>query len=300
MFLPREATSEDTRYDDQPADAWRRPLYDGFDGPDFSPAGGLYYKENYEQSAGTVEFQRAVKRSGSGSLKLSIRPIGALGFNHSERAEIWERTELRAPYGQGMWYGFGVKFADPIPQDDHRYVIAQWKREIIPGADGNFSPFLAIRLKNAKLYATIETNYIAPDEASAGGLPTFFRPHANQMRTLIAADDTWTSAENNLLSGFTRALSVETHGPLPRPDSGWIDFAVYAKPGPDGSGHVELIANGKPVATVRGPIGHADKGLGGTQYFKFGPYRAGHVGEWTLYYDYFRRSPNRADVTGER
>ena len=138
-------------------------MHDSFDGPDFSSEGGLYYRDNFEQSAGSYEFQKDVKLSGAGALKLSVKPIEpATDHNHSERAEVWEKTGLRAPYGQGVWYGFAVKFADPIPADDHRYVIAQWKREIDPGADGNFSPFLAIRLKNGKLYATIETNYIAP------------------------------------------------------------------------------------------------------------------------------------------
>ena len=87
----------------------------------------------------------------------------------SERAEIWERTELRVPYDQGVWYGFAVKFADPIPTDDHRYLIAQWKREIDPGAEGDFSPFLALRVRNGKLFATVETNYIAPDDGDDAG-----------------------------------------------------------------------------------------------------------------------------------
>ena len=64
---------------------------------------------------------------------------------------------------------------------------------------------------------------------------------------------------------------------LPSPDSGWIDFAIFTKPGPDGSGHIEIVANGKPIVTVKGQIGHADKGLGKNQYFKFGPYRAAHA-----------------------
>ena len=282
-------------------ESWKQPLYDGFDGPDFSPDGGLYYRDNFEQSAGACAFQSDVKLSGTGALKLSVKPITPVAdFNHSERAEVWEKTGLRVPYGEGVWYGFAVKFADPIPNDSHRYVIAQWKREIDPGADGNFSPFLAIRLQNGKLYATIETNYIAPgrdDGSSANALPTFFRPHANQMRVLVATDPTWTKADANLFAGYTTAISVIDHGNgLPQPGSGWIDFAIYAKPGPDGSGHIEIIANGKPVVTVKGPIGHADKGLGKTQYFKFGPYRAGHTNEWTLYYDYFRRSPFRGDV----
>ena len=116
-------------------------LHDGFDGPDFAPAGGLYYRDNFEQSAGTVEFQKDVKLHGDGALKLSVKPLcPAERRGCSERAEIWEKTELRVPYDQGVWYGFAVKFADPIPADDHRYLIAQWKREIVPGARGRFQP----------------------------------------------------------------------------------------------------------------------------------------------------------------
>lgn len=281
--------------------AWKQPLHDRFDGPDFAPGGGLYYRDNYEQGAGSMEFQSEIKRSGTGALKLSVRQIDPIvDFNHSERAEIWEKTSLRVPYGQGIWYGFAVKFAEPIPDDDHRYVIAQWKREIDAGADGNFSPFLAIRLQNGKLYATIETNYREPDTApSDRSLPTFFRQHANQMRVLVATDPTWETRDARLFQGFTSALTVTNHGnPLPQPSSGWIDFAIYTRPDPHGNGHIEIFTNGKPIVTVKGPIGHADKGLGKRQYFKFGPYRAGHAGEWTLYYDYFRRSLDRRDVLG--
>jgi hypothetical protein len=114
---------------------------------------------------------------------------------------------------------------------------------------------------------------------------------------LVAADPSWTTDDNSLFAGFTTAISVIDHGNrLPQPSSDWIDFVIYAKPGPDGTGHVEIIANGKPIVTVKGPIGHAGKGLGKRQYFKFGPYRAGHANEWTLYYDDFRRSPIRSDV----
>ena len=56
------------------ADTVDEKLVDGFDGSDFAPAGGLYYRENSEQSAGTVEFQSLVKRTGSGALKLGVKP----------------------------------------------------------------------------------------------------------------------------------------------------------------------------------------------------------------------------------
>ncbi|MGH6861596.1 MAG: heparin lyase I family protein, partial [Phyllobacterium sp.] len=68
------------------------------------------------------------------------------------------------------------------------------------------------------------------------------------------------------------------------------------KPGPDGTGHVELFANNKWIVTVKGHIGHGDAGLGKNQYFKFGPYRAADKTEWTLYFDNFRRSPRCSDV----
>lgn len=281
-------------------------LRDGLDGPTFSEEGGLYYRENYEQTAGTVEFQNSVVRSGSGALKLSVKALCPTSSDGcSERAEIWEKTALRVPYDQGVWYGFAVKFGEPIPTDDHRYLIAQWKREIDAGAEGDFSPFLALRLRNGKLFATVEANYIAPtngttrDDAGAceGGTPVWLRPETNQMRALVATDASWTPDDGDLYSACTTAIKIIDHGnPLPAPDSGWIDFAIYTLPGPDGSGRIELFANGKPVVTVKGHIGHADPGLGKNQYFKFGPYRAAQATEWTLYYDDFRRSPNCADV----
>lgn len=283
-------------------------LNDGFDGNDFAESGGLYYRENFEQSAGRAEFQKEIKRTGEGALKLSIKPLCAADSDGcSERAEVWEKTALRVPYDQGVWYGFAVKFGDPIPQDDHRYLIAQWKREIDPGAEGDFSPFLALRLRNGKLFATVETNYVQPQaqpasNASAGtcatgSTPVWLRPETNQMRALVATEAGWVPEDSALYAACTDTIQVIDHGnKLPTADSGWIDFAIYTKPGPDGSGHVEIIANGKPIVTVKGRIGHADKGLGKNQYFKFGPYRASHTTDWALYYDDFRRSANCADV----
>ena len=92
------------------AEDWTRTLSDGFDGTDFSPEGGLYYRENFEQSVGTVEFQSAEKLSGAGALKLSVKPNCAADTGDcSERAERWEKTELRVPYDQAIWDGFAMK-----------------------------------------------------------------------------------------------------------------------------------------------------------------------------------------------
>ena len=48
-------------------------LADGFENSDFAQSGGLYYKNNAEQDAGTVEFQ-AKWRSGMGALNLQSNP----------------------------------------------------------------------------------------------------------------------------------------------------------------------------------------------------------------------------------
>ncbi|HEY7747435.1 MAG TPA: polysaccharide lyase [Aestuariivirgaceae bacterium] len=279
---------------------------DRFEGSDFSESGGLYYKESFEQEAGTVEFQSQVTHSGKGALKLSVRPLCDKSDKEcSERAEIWERRELWVPYSQGVWYGFAVKFADPIPQDDHRYVIAQWKRQI-SGTKGDFSPFLALRLNKGKLFATVETNLVKATHTGRAGeaaqcekgeTAVWLRPPTNQTRALVAADRTWTRENSARYNACTREIVViDRGGELPMPNSGWIDFAIYTKPGPEGTGHIEIFANDSWVATVKGRIGHAEKGLGEFQYFKFGPYRAGHGNVWTLYYDDFRRSPRCADV----
>ena len=221
-------------------DAWRRPLRDDFHGPGFSPSGGLYYRDNFEQSAGKLEFQTAVKLTGSSALKLSVRPIAAAAGvdGHSERAEIWEKTELWAPYGQGIWYGFAVRFADPIPQDDHRYLIAQWKREIDAGSRGQFQPVpgAADDQRQALRYGRDQPHRAAADVWSSSAVPTFFRPHAEP--------DAGPDRRRPVLDGGRRQTlqriraphsPLRISNPLPRPSSGWIEFAIYVKPGPNGA-----------------------------------------------------------------
>ena len=117
------------------------------------------------------------------------------------------------------------------------------------------------------------------------------------MRALVATDPHWEQHDARLFKAHTDRITVFDRGNgLPAPQSGWIDFAVMTRPGPNGTGHIELFANGRPIVTAKGYIGHNDRGLGENQYFKFGPYRAAGEGEWTLYYDDFRRSPDCIDV----
>ena len=140
-------------------------LRDGFDGPDFAESGGLYYRENSEQSAGSVEFQNDVKRTGRRRAQAQRQAACAA---HAVTAaanapKSGKRPRCACPTIEGVWYGFAVKFADPIPRDDHRYLIAQWKREIDPGAEGDFSPFLALRLRKGSCSPPSRPTICAPD-----------------------------------------------------------------------------------------------------------------------------------------
>ena len=254
-------------------------LYDGFDGPDFSPAGGLYYRDNFEQSAGTVEFQKAIKLNGDGALKLSVKPLCAADDDGcSERAEIWEKTELRVPYDQGVWYGFAVKFADPdsgrrpsLPDRPVETRDRSWRRrrfQPFPGAADAQRQAVCDRRDQLRR-ARREQVQSGDSGCKDGGAPVWFRPETNQMRALVATDAAWQRDDNDLYHGCTKAIAVTDHGnKLPLPSSGWIDFAIYTKPGPDGTGHIEIFANGKPIVTVKGHIGHADKGLGREPVFQ--------------------------------
>lgn len=288
------------------ADTAQLKLEDDFEAQDFAPAGGLFYKDNFEQSAGTIKFETGDVREGKGALALGLKALCGAASGCSERAEVWERPEVLAPYDAPVWYGFSMKLTDPVPEDDHRYVMAQWKREMTSEAEKGYSPFLAIRLDKGKLTVTVETDEVPIHPLGTPELPATCkpgealvnnRPHDGQTRALIAWEDDMELSAWRYFNGCTSAITVTRHGALPAAKSGWIDFAFYVQTGPEGGGLIEVLANGERVATAEGHIGHQGKGLGDKQYFKFGPYRAGRDGDWTVLYDRFRRGPKCSDVT---
>ncbi len=285
---------------------YERRLFDGFEGTDFAPEGGLYYRENFEQSAGRYEFQSAVKRTGNGGLKLSIVPNCPADHDGcSERAEIWERPSCGCPTTKGLVRLLGKvrrSGAERRPPLSHRAVEARdrsrcrGRLQPLPGAAHEF--WKALRHGRNQPSPPVSAGLDGvPARCAPGQAPVWLRPEVNQMRMLVATDGNWKPEDGSLFNACTDGITITNHGnPLPDPRSGWIDFVVFTKPGPDGSGHIVLFANGQPIITVKGHVGHADKGLGENQYFKFGPYRAADTTDWTLYYDDFRRSPRCEDV----
>lgn len=292
---------------DPPVNAGDRMLKDDFSAGHFAPEGGLFYKDNAEQRAGKVTFQQRHPQSGKSALKLSLIPsCKAPADECSERAEVWERPEVLAPYDKAVWYGFSILMNDPVPQDDGRYVMAQWKREIIPGADGDYSPFMALRLYQGRLGVTIETDMIEafpigsaqrPKGCLPGEALVLNRPAARQTRALVAIE-AGAGRENypDYFDSCAPGIVVTRHADLPSAQKGWIDFVFRSQPGPAGDGHVEIFADGVAIATVKGHIGHQGPGLDNNQYFKFGPYRAPNPLEWSVSFADFRRGPRCSDV----
>jgi hypothetical protein len=289
----------------------QRVLKDGFESGRFAPEGGLYYKDNAEQQAGRVTFQRDHVKTGQGALTLTVSPTCKLAEPPcSERAEVWERPDLLTPYDTPVWYGLAISIDDPVPQHGGRSVIAQWKRQILPSAEIDYSPFLALRLYRGQLGITVETDFIEsfviggpqrPDGCKPGEARVLSRPQARQTRALVAIETGTTFATYPAyFDSCAPGIVVKAHAGLPSAQSGWIDFVVRSQPGPGGDGHIEIFANGVAIVTVRGHIGHRAPGLGRHQYFKFGPYRDANPLDWSVSFDDFRRGPRCSDVMPAR
>jgi hypothetical protein len=287
----------------------RFQLSEDFEDGRFSEKGGLFYKANEEQARGRARFQSEVVRNGRMAIELSVEPSCKIsGTGCSERAEVWEKAQVLAPYDQPLWYAFAMRLGDPIPRELHRLVMAQWKREIIPGAAGDFSPFLALRLSRGRLIATVvgdEVRYAkkgtAPRKAGClpGESPAFAPDRYRQVRATVAAEGGLGVAHDELPGCAIDLRVTERGGTWPAAGSGWVDFVFFVKPDPSGKGIVEIAANGQWIATVEGAIGHRGAGLDNTQYFKFGPYRAGRPDRWVIYFDDFKRSSACTDVAPE-
>lgn len=290
------------------AEATALTLADDFEAAGFVPGGGLFYKQGDEQRGGRVTFGVSPAHRGSSAMSLSTAPSCRPTIRGcSERAEVWERPEALAAYGQSVWYGIAMRLDAPIPRDDGRYVMAQWKREILPGAARDYSPFLAVRLLSGRLAITIETDLIEalpaggparPDGCLPGEARVLTRRGVRQTRALVAIEDGSSPSDYpGYFSDCAAGIRVARHSDLPKADTGWIDFVFRVMPDPRGEGRIDIIANGRAIATVTGHIGHVGPGLGSNQYFKFGPYRSPSPASWTVSFDDFRRGAGCADVT---
>ena len=171
----------------------------------------------------------------------------------TERAELWEPSKARIPFGTEAWYGFSMRVDGTVPQDDNRrLVIGQWKQA------GGKSPFVAQRFGNRNFHVTFQ------QDAKNG----------NECRVLLAYQNEPAPQPDSidLTTGepCQSDVVVERFGALPSPFGAWTDLVYHLKGSAGTDGVLEVWANGALVARATGRIGYASAGK---QYFKFGPYR---------------------------
>ena len=268
-------------------------LIDGFDGTtDFAEGGGLYYKKNFEQSAGSVEFQSEVtsERRGRAEAERQAALPERIRIPAANGRRSGRRPTLRVPYDQGVWYGFAVKFADPIPHRRSSLSDRPMEARDRPRRGRRFQPVpgvapaqrQAVRHRRDQLHRAGRANA----KPGAGGVV----PGQRHAGLAAAAKPTrcahwsppmpgWTPEDGSLFTAAPTAIEVIDHGnTLPAPAVRLDRFRhLHQARTRTAPAMIEIFANGKPMVTVKGHIGHADKGLGKNQYFKFGPYRAAHT-----------------------
>ena len=230
-----------------------------------------------------------------------------------ERAELWEADAQLLKFGTEVWYRFAM-YIDPALAAVRvgRVVIGQWKQE------GGHSPFLAQRFVNGQFVITIEQDNDAPaserEDAecriviafSTGYVRALRGEFSNLFQALPSRTDTRDSsiahdqrdAVNGLWSRVdpcARNIEVTRLNDLPDPVGVWTTMLYHIRAGVDGDGLIEVWADGKPVAQVRGRIGFRDR-RDDAQYFKFGPYRSPAKQSLYALLARFARGATRAEV----
>ena len=139
-------------------------LSDGFDGPGFRGSRGPLLQGQFraERRHGRVPEGRDAQRRRRAQAQREAALSPAKRKPAASAPKSGKRPSCACPTMKAS--GTALPSNSPIlsRSDDHRYLIAQWKREIDPGAEGDFSPFLALRMRQGKLFATVETNYLPP------------------------------------------------------------------------------------------------------------------------------------------
>ncbi len=230
---------------------------------------------------------RTVVRSGRGALAISVKASDTGCSGRCQRNEIRIANNLRLKFGQGAWYGFSFQLSGDIPaRTVPRWVMGQWKEE----SDG--SPFLAQRYTGGIFHITVQDNDCRVLVASSGSsVQTFYEvlKSGNLGDLPFVTDPADYACEHGIEVEYGDAPV------LPDPYGAWVDMVYFVKGGRDGSGVIEIWANGRFVARARGAIGN-DRVFGPTQYFKIGIYRNPMRSEATLHFDNFRRGGSRTDV----
>lgn len=190
------------------------------------------------------------------------------------RAEIWEQQDLKLPYGTEVWIAFSFFVSEPPKGAEvPNIVVGQVKQE------GGLRPVLAQRFGNRRFVVTIAQEDKSP------------RSDPDGCSVVVAS-----SERSNPATACKRDLEFTQLGVLPTGFNRWIRMTYRFKLGIQ-DGLLDIWADGKPIATIRGRIGYPGQ-AGARQYFKFGPYNNTDLVSYELeaFIAGYRRGFSRADV----
>ena len=220
-------------------------------------------------------------RTGNGSLAIKADPDDrACGLN-CQRSEIRVSKYLQIPFGTEALYSFSFLLSgDTLNRENTRWVSGQWKQQ----ADG--SPFLAQRFAHGIFHITVQDNDCRILVAKS---------RAGHVKVPSTADSRFSSRHEFLEEKYRNRcetdikVEVSDNAVLPEPFGQWIDMAYRIRGGRNGTGLIEIWANGNFIARVTGSIGNESVD-GPMQYFKFGIYRDVMPGTGIAYLDNFKRT----------
>ncbi len=222
---------------------------------------------------------RADRRSVAVRVGSKMRGCGA----KCQRNEIRTSPNYRINFGQEAWYNFSFRLDGKLPdRNTQRWVTGQWKQQC------GGSPFLAQRFDRGVFQITVQDNNCRVVVASSAGLdrPLPFTRYTGARKG--SAAKTGRPCRSDI------KVEYSANPTLPNPNRNWVDMSYRVRGGRNGTGLIEIWADGRFIARVTGSIGY-DYSSGPKQYFKFGIYRAPVPGASTARIDRFRRSDSMSD-----
>jgi hypothetical protein len=234
----------------------------------------------------------ARRRSGC----LDTMPGAVFKPEDDQRAELW--LQSTQPAGTDSWFGFSFRIDSPdAGAGGNRLVVGQWKQH------GSQSPFLAQRFKGGAFHLTLEQATASPGQqcrvlvAWQDGYDFSDFPAGTRSFLHGGADELDVELPPAPAADCSRGLAIDRMAPLPSPFGAWVDMVVHLRVAGRPDDLVEIWADGRPIAAVRGPVGSPS---GRDQYFKFGPYRDPSPAPLVVRFDDFARGGSFAAVDPRR
>ena len=221
---------------------------------------------------------------GKGSLAIRVKGSDITKDCNCQQSELREASKRRLNFGDDAWYAFTMRIRGTWPRTGgQRWVIGGWKQET------GGSAFIAQRFDRGVLHITVESGetrvLLATAGRESGGFLDALAKGVGGGFEFIGDRSKYKGVHD---------LKIE-YGPnpvLPDPAQDWVSMVYHIRGGLNGTGMVEVFANGQFIARATGTIGVTQM-AGPTQYFKIGHNRHPMPGTATLFLDNFARASSR-------